>query len=129
MNAPFNTPQRVADELLRVDRARRVRIVQATDEAATALAPLTDQRASIEAAVNHLRLAEAHGARLDCLIESADLALADLQTRIDQELRDIALRHRLFVDDDATEDFDEVEVDAILPAAEAARRQMAGRGR
>lgn len=126
MTAALNTPQRIADELLRVDRARRVRIVQATDEARALWIPLDLRRRMLDIALNHLNAATAVGASIDTAVEAAELALSDLQREIDDTLRQVAIRHRLFVNDDATEDFDEVDVDAILPAAEAARRRMRG---
>ena len=126
MNAPFNTPQAVATELLRVDQLRRLREQSARAEALRLFRPLHERRMLIEAARANLDCAENIGAYVGGAIEAIDDALTGLQLEIDETFRQVALRHRLFVDDDATESFDEVDVDAILPAAEAARRRMRG---
>lgn len=117
----MTTPQLIADELLRVDQARRVRIVEATHEARRLWVPLNHRRQLLVTALNHLHCARGDGAHLDSLIEGCESAIAEADREIAETLRAVALRHRLFADDDATEDFDEVDTDAIMPAEEAAR--------
>lgn len=123
MATAISSPQAVADELLRADQARRVRIVQATFEARRLWVPLDHRRRLLDVALNHLEAARCAGAEIDGAIGSTEQALVDLQREIDETFRQVALRHRLFADEDATEDFDDVDIDAILPPAELARRR------
>lgn len=123
MATALNTPQAVADELLRVDQARRIREAAARREAEQLFRPLDQRRRLLITALNNLSMADVTGAPATAAIEATEHLLNDLQAEIDEAMRQVAIRHRLFADDDATEDFDDVDVDAILPAAEAARRR------
>lgn len=127
MATALNTPQAVADELLRVDQLRRLRTMAASTEARRLWGPLANRRDCLEAALRYIAMAETFGANVEALTERTVDALRDLEAEIDDTLRQVAIRHRLFVNEDATEDFDEVDVDAILPPAEAARRRWKGR--
>lgn len=123
MNAPFNTPQALASELLRVDQLRRLREPAARAEALRLWRPLSERRQLIEHARANLDCADNIGACVSHIIESVDAVLTGLQLEIDETMRQVAVRHRLFVRDDATEDFDDVDLDAILPPGELARKR------
>lgn len=88
-------------------------------EAAEAIAPIVTRRSRIERAIDELE--QGADPELAGDIERLRDHVAILDAEVAESLRRVALRHRLFVREDETESFDDVDTDAITPAAELAR--------
>ncbi len=94
-------------------------IGHARREAAAAIAPIVARRSAIEQALELLDCDD--DAMLHTVRDTLRDRIAELDDDVATALRTFALRHRLFVREDETEVFDDVDTDAITPPSELAR--------